>query len=124
MTEACVSTATNVPSDKFRSLYQRCSLHLGGQVSHIAPCLFGFAIGHFASASEKTGRSKLTCLGDTEDAGRLKRRFAATRGVVAFPDRQGRASRCSTSFRTISATFMSSAPKAHAVASPTPGRVR
>lgn len=49
-----------------------------------SPYLFGFAVGRFASASEKVGRSRLTYLSDTEDAAALKRRFAGTRDMVAF----------------------------------------
>lgn len=49
-----------------------------------SPYLFGFAVGRFASVSEKVGGSRLTYLSDVEDATSLTRRFADTAAIAAF----------------------------------------
>ncbi len=46
--------------------------------------LYGFAIGRFASTSERLGTAKLTYLSDHADAAELKRRFAGSTEIAAF----------------------------------------
>lgn len=46
--------------------------------------LYGFAVGRFTQVSERVGSKKLTYLSDIADAAGLRRRFAETRGMVAF----------------------------------------
>ena len=46
--------------------------------------LFGFAFGHFAEASGRAGRSRLTYLSDTASAAALQQLFAPTGAMVRF----------------------------------------
>lgn len=46
--------------------------------------LYGFAIGHFARASDRVGSAKLSYLSDVADATDLRRRFAATKEMIGF----------------------------------------
>lgn len=49
-----------------------------------SPYLYGFAIGRFARAGDRSGSAKLAYLSDSADAATLKRIFAATPDIVRF----------------------------------------